>query len=67
MQTDDIVSGWLSGADSVGAYANPAGPLYIQGAAATEAAMTNENTGNIVTVASVCTTCSVHYYGCACC
>jgi hypothetical protein len=40
-QTDDIVSGWLSGSDSVDGVENPAGSLYIEGAAATEAALTD--------------------------
>lgn len=41
MQNDDIVSAWRSGADSIDGLQNPAGPLYTEGAAATEAAMTN--------------------------
>jgi hypothetical protein len=39
-QTDDIVSSWLSGSDSM---ENPAGPLYIEGTAGTEAALTDPN------------------------
>jgi hypothetical protein len=41
MQSDSIVSGWRSGADSVRGFDNPAGPLFTQGAAAVEAALTN--------------------------
>lgn len=40
MSSNDIVSGWLSGADSVGGHENPAGPLYIHGEAATRNGMT---------------------------
>ncbi|MCD9031377.1 DUF6229 family protein [Luteimonas sp. Y-2-2-4F] len=43
MQHEDIVSGWLSGADSVDGYENPAGSLYVEGIAATEAAMTHRD------------------------
>lgn len=39
MQSNDIVSGWLSGADSVDGYENPAGPLYIEGESAVDDAM----------------------------
>ena len=40
-QNDDVVAGWLSGSDSIDGHENPAGPLYIEGEAATEAALTN--------------------------
>jgi hypothetical protein len=40
MSSIDIVSGWLSGADSAGGHENPAGPLYIHGEAATRNGMT---------------------------
>jgi len=43
MQHDEIVGGWLSGADTVDGYENPAGALYVEGIAATEAAMTDKN------------------------
>lgn len=38
MQSNDIVSAWLKGAD-VDGYQNPAGPLYIEGEMAVEDAM----------------------------
>ena len=41
MQTDNILEGWLKGSDSVNGYANPAGPLYTEGQAATIAAVTS--------------------------
>ena len=37
MQIEDIVSGWLNGSEDM----NPAGPLYIEGVASTEAALTD--------------------------
>lgn len=43
-QFDDIVSSWLSGSDSVEGQENPAGPLYMEGTAATEASMTDPDT-----------------------
>jgi hypothetical protein len=43
MQIDSIVSGWRSGADRIHGLDNPAGPLYTEGMAAVEAAMTNPN------------------------
>ncbi|UNK43386.1 DUF6229 family protein [Luteimonas sp. S4-F44] len=43
MQHDEIVGGWLSGADTVDGYENPAGALYVEGIAATEAAMTDKS------------------------
>lgn len=56
MSSNDIVSGWLSGADSAGGYDNPAGPLYTHGEAAAEAAMTDPRIGELGT-ASAATTC----------
>ncbi|MEN4902335.1 DUF6229 family protein [Luteimonas sp. TWI1437] len=54
MQHDEIVGGWLSGADSVDGYENPAGALYVEGVAATEAAMTNTDL-SLLTQCSSCT------------
>lgn len=54
MQTQDIVAGWLSGADSMNGYDNPAGPLYAAGQDATEAAMTNPDMA-LMTNCSACT------------
>ncbi|ULU24004.1 DUF6229 family protein [Dyella terrae] len=71
MQFDDIVSSWLNGEDSFGGHANPAGPLYIQGAGATEAALTSDKTvkSMLTSVGTTCSTCSIHTSGggCACC
>jgi hypothetical protein len=39
MQSNDIVSAWLTGANNVGGYKNPAGPLYIEGEIAVDEAM----------------------------
>jgi len=67
MQLNDaIVSGWLSGSDSSGGYENPAGPLYIEGRAAIEAAMTESNRGLMAGTLHGGTTCSLAR-GCACC
>lgn len=66
---DDVVSGWLSGSDSIDGLDNPAGPLYIQGQAAMEAAMTNPGTrATVVGTMSLIsgTTCSA-CGGCLCC
>jgi Family of unknown function (DUF6229) len=67
LQTDDIISSWLNGSDSEG-YDSPAGPLYTEGQAATEAALTNPGLGKsgmlVVTVGK--TTCSIGR-GCSCC
>lgn len=38
-QTDYVVSGWLDGSDSIDGHDNPAGPLYLEGQARTEAAL----------------------------
>lgn len=37
--TDSVVQDWLAGRDSCDGSVNPAGPLYIQGTEAMEAAM----------------------------
>lgn len=63
-QNDDVVAGWLSGSDGDD---NPAGPLYIEGAASLEAALTNpsmKETVGMVTCRG--TTCS-YSGGCLCC
>ncbi|ROU06167.1 DUF6229 family protein [Lysobacter enzymogenes] len=31
MQSNDLVSGWLTGAETVMGFDNPAGPLYLEG------------------------------------
>lgn len=62
-QNDDVVSGWLSGQDSID---NPAGPMFIEGSLATEAAMTQADTaGRPFTVGG--TTASCRASSCACC
>lgn len=69
-QTDDVVLGWLNGSDSFDGMDNPAGPLYIEGAAATEAALTNPEAGStlLTSVGGSCSTCSLHMGGgCFCC
>ncbi|WP_430390345.1 DUF6229 family protein [Dyella sp. 20L07] len=67
-QTDEMVSSWLSGEDSYDGYANPAGPLYIEGAAATEAALTNAASNMLISAGTTCSTCSAHLGGgCSCC
>lgn len=63
MQNDDIVSSWRRGADSIDGLDNPAGPLYIEGEAATVAAMTTSNASNIITATLTVVTCK----GAACC
>jgi len=68
LQTDDIISSWLRGSDSEG-YDSPAGPLYTEGQAATEAALTAPSLGkNMPGTHSLVgmTTCSMAR-GCACC
>jgi hypothetical protein len=60
---DDVVMGWLSGSDSVGDLGNPAGPLYIEGLAATEAALTDPGSGKVLI--SGATTCSFSGKHCA--
>ena len=66
MQNDTIVSGWRSGADSVDGLDNPAGPLYIQGQAATEAAMLDSN-GALITGTLTAVTCRPGTAGCCFC
>lgn len=39
MQSNDIVSGWLTGNSIVGGFESPAGPLYIEGENAVDDAM----------------------------
>lgn len=68
-QNDEVISGWLEGSDSIDGLDNPAGPLYIEGQAATEAALTNP--GMRATVLGCMTlaggtTCS-YSGGCLCC
>lgn len=63
MQNDDIVSSWRSGASSVNGLENPAGPLYIEGEAATVAAMTTSNAAGMITATLTVVTCQ----GAACC
>ncbi|ALN57786.1 MULTISPECIES: DUF6229 family protein [Lysobacter] len=36
MQSNDLVSGWLTGAETVMGFDNPAGPLYLEGENAVE-------------------------------
>ncbi len=64
---DEIVSGWLSGSDSFGGYDNPAGPLYIEGQSATEAALTDPHQINAVTITIRGATSCSFGRGCACC
>ena len=40
-KTDSVVKDWLTGQDARNGLINPAGPLYIQGTEAMEAAMTD--------------------------
>lgn len=66
-QHDEVVSGWLNGSDNVDGYENPAGPLYIEGATATEHAMTRSSAAtNIITTLGG-TTASCRPSSCACC
>jgi len=62
-EIDDVVSGWLNGAENVGGMGNPAGPLYIHGLSVTEVALTKP-IGNLVTAH---TTASCTPGGCYCC
>jgi hypothetical protein len=62
-QNDDVVSGWLSGSDSFDGLENPAGSLYIEGYAATEAALTDPGMGKVVV--SGATSCSFSGKNCA--
>lgn len=63
-QNDDVVSGWLNGSDSND---NPAGPLYIEGAIATEKAMTEAGARTNVFTTLGGTTASCRPTSCACC
>lgn len=63
-QTDEVVSGWLSGSDNVLGLDNPAGPLYIEGAASFEAALTGAATNYFTSKTTV--SCG-NMGGCACC
>ncbi|WP_327065059.1 DUF6229 family protein [Kitasatospora sp. NBC_01250] len=60
-RTDALVAAWLSGAEGVDGLANPAGPLYVGGAAA-EAALAESYEG-ILTHCSSCSA-SLHSYCC---
>jgi hypothetical protein len=62
MQTDKILAGWLSGADSVDGYDNPAGSLYTEGHATTIAAFTNTD----IALASNCSSCTASRPGFCC-
>ena len=65
---DDVVSGWLDGSDTVGGYDNPAGPLFIQGHAATEAALTSPKQALITGGnATRCSTTASAVNHCLCC
>jgi ribosomal protein S8E len=66
MQNDDIVSSWRSGADSVDGLQNPAGPLYVEGEAATVAAMMNPD-DNIISGTLTAITCRPGTVGCCNC
>ena len=65
-QTDEIVAGWLSGSDSVDGLANPAGPLYIEGYAVTEAALTGAGS-RLNNITSATTISCGNIGGCHCC
>lgn len=66
MQHEDIVSGWLRGSDSNG-LENPAGPLYIEGAMATEDALTRASASAAMFTTMGGTTASCRPTSCACC
>jgi hypothetical protein len=61
-QHDEVVSGWLNGANSISGFENPAGPLYID--SATEKKMSSTNHGAVQTVLKTTQSCAS---GCACC
>ncbi|HEX7813773.1 DUF6229 family protein [Dyella sp.] len=63
MQTDDIVSSWLSGSDS---FDNPAGPLFMAGDATTEEAMSSPDAGMNMLTSATTASCRPNG-GCACC
>ncbi|MFP2927392.1 DUF6229 family protein [Pyxidicoccus sp. 3LG] len=50
---EEILAGWLSGAESAHGLSNPAGPLYV-GGTATEASLT-DSTLSLFTGCSSCT------------
>ncbi|MFJ9824825.1 DUF6229 family protein [Streptomyces sp. NPDC101160] len=60
-RADEIVTAWLQGAESALGADNPAGPLYVGGAAG-EAALT-DGTEALLTGCSSCTG-SLHSYCC---
>ncbi|SFW24925.1 MULTISPECIES: DUF6229 family protein [Luteibacter] len=62
MQTDKILAGWLSGADNVGGYDNPAGPLYTEGHNQTLMAMTSTD----IALISNCSSCTASRPGVCC-
>lgn len=67
-QNSDIVSGWLGGSDSIDGHDNPAGPLYIQGREATEAALTRPGQAMITGgTATTCSTSNSVVNHCLCC
>jgi len=62
MQTDKILAGWLSGADSVGGYENPAGSLYTEGHAQTVMSLTSTD----IALVSNCSSCTASRPGVCC-
>ena len=65
---DEVVSGWLDGADSVDGFANPAGSLYTPGAYTIEAALTRRSAALITgTGATRCSTSASAVNLCMCC
>lgn len=65
--TDSVVSGWLDGSDNIDGYGNPAGPLYIQGEAATVAALTGPEAEGIQSLRSETTCSGLVRSSCFCC
>lgn len=65
-QTDNIVSGWLGGSESIDGYENPAGPLYIEGTVATEVALTTDS-GTGMNAGGSNSSCSMIVGHCFCC
>lgn len=63
--TDSVVSGWLDGSDD--SYANPAGPLYIHGEAATVAALTGPEAEVGQSIRSETTCSGLVRSSCLCC
>jgi hypothetical protein len=66
-QHDEVVSGWLNGSDNVDGCENPAGPLYIEGAMATEQAMTRSSAATNIFTTLGGTTASCRPTSCSCC